>query len=112
MVELKPTHKVPTARYVRALKRKLPREIPELRTFFSSGSIIDSVLNFGLPAPIDIQLSGPHYADLFEAARRVQARIRALPQVAQHVHSRGVRLSDAAHQRGPRKSRAPRPEPA
>ncbi|MGH7780650.1 MAG: efflux RND transporter permease subunit [Candidatus Binataceae bacterium] len=81
MVELKSTHKVPTARYVRELKRKLPLELPELRTFFSSGSIIDSVLNFGLPAPIDIQLSGPHYSELFEAARRVQARVRTVPQV-------------------------------
>jgi multidrug efflux pump subunit AcrB len=81
MVALKPNHKISTWHYVRELKRELPEQIPQLRTFFSSGSIIDSVLNFGLAAPIDVQISGPRYGELFPAARAIARRLRALPQV-------------------------------
>ncbi|MGH7905156.1 MAG: efflux RND transporter permease subunit, partial [Candidatus Binataceae bacterium] len=82
MVELKPNHKTPTEDYVRRLQRILPRQLPQLKTFFSSGSIIDSVLNFGLSAPIDVQLSGPQYGPLFREARTVERKIRPLPLVA------------------------------
>jgi multidrug efflux pump subunit AcrB len=82
MVALKPEHRVSTWDYVAKLKTILPARIPEMRTFFSSGSIIDSVLNFGLAAPIDIQVSGRHYAELFELSRKVDARVKGLPEVA------------------------------
>ncbi len=82
MVALKPDHRVSTWDYVARLKQILPARIPEIRTFFSSGSIIDSVLNFGLAAPIDIQVSGQHYAQLFDLSRKVDARVKGLPQVA------------------------------
>jgi HAE1 family hydrophobic/amphiphilic exporter-1 len=82
MVALKPDHRVSTWDYVAKLKSILPQRMPEIRTFFSSGSIIDSVLNFGLAAPIDIQVSGPHYSQLFDLAREVNARVRKLPEVA------------------------------
>ncbi len=81
MVALKSDHKVSTWRYVSELKRLLPAKTPEVKTFFSSGSIIDAVLNFGLAAPIDIQLSGRSYATLFDTARAVEARIRPLPEL-------------------------------
>ena len=82
MVALKPDHRVSTWDYVAKLKATLPARIPEIRTFFSSGSIIDSVLNFGLAAPIDIQVSGRRYAELFDLSREVDARVKRLPQVA------------------------------
>jgi HAE1 family hydrophobic/amphiphilic exporter-1 len=82
MVALKNDHRVSTWDYVAKLKATLPARIPEIRTFFSSGSIIDSVLNFGLAAPIDIQVSGRHYAELFDLSRKVDARVKGLPQVA------------------------------
>ena len=81
MVALKPDHKVSTFTYIRRLKRLLPVAIPEVRTFFTSGSIIDSVLNFGLAAPIDVQVGGPSYTELYPIAKRVQAAIRNLPEV-------------------------------
>jgi len=81
MVALKPDHKVSTWTYVSELKHLLPEKIPEVATFFSSGSIIDSVLNFGLAAPIDIQVSGANYPTLFAAARKVKARIRKIPEI-------------------------------
>jgi multidrug efflux pump subunit AcrB len=82
MVALKPDHKVSTFTYMRQLNELLPQEMPEVQTFFTSGSIIDSVLNFGLAAPIDVQVSGQSYAELFPAARRVQAAINRVPEVA------------------------------
>jgi hydrophobic/amphiphilic exporter-1 (mainly G- bacteria), HAE1 family len=82
MVALKPNHKISTFTYIHRLKQLLAQRLPSIATFFTSGSIIDSVLNFGLAAPIDVQVSGPSYALLFSAARRVQAQIGGLPQVA------------------------------
>jgi multidrug efflux pump subunit AcrB len=82
MVALKPTHKVSTFVYMDRLKSLLPRALPDVRTFFSSGSIIDSVLNFGLAAPIDVQLSAPTYRELFPVARSVEEALRGVPEVA------------------------------
>ncbi len=83
MVTLNPDHKVSTFHYMDILKRRLPREVPEVTAFFSSGSIIDAVLNFGLPAPIDIQVSGPDYQPLFEVAHRIAHEVKALPEISQ-----------------------------
>jgi HAE1 family hydrophobic/amphiphilic exporter-1 len=82
MVSLKPDHRVATQVYIRRLQKALAKQVPQLQTFFQSGSIIDSVLNFGRAAPIDIQLSGPHYDELFKAAMKVQNAVRRMPQVA------------------------------
>lgn len=82
MVSLKADHEESTWHYVDELRRLIPAQIPELRTFFQSGSIIDSVLNFGLAAPIDVQIAGATYQPLFQAAQRVRMRLRQLPQVA------------------------------
>ncbi|MGH8013099.1 MAG: efflux RND transporter permease subunit, partial [Candidatus Binataceae bacterium] len=82
MVELHKDHKVSTFTYMRRLKKAVARSVPQLTTFFSSGSIIDSVLNYGLPAPIDVQLSGLSYKELFPLAREIREVISGLPEVA------------------------------
>ncbi len=82
MVSLRPGHRVSTWEYMRRLRPVLARRVPEVQTFFQSGSIIDAVLNFGLAAPIDVQLSGPDYAVLGPAAQTVAATVRTLPEVA------------------------------
>jgi hydrophobic/amphiphilic exporter-1 (mainly G- bacteria), HAE1 family len=53
-----------------------------VRTFFQSGSIIDAVLNFGLAAPIDVQVSGQDYGQLHAIAAQVEKTVRGLPEVA------------------------------
>ncbi len=83
MVALRGNHKVSTFHYMDELKTRLPKIIPQVNTFFSSGSIIDAVLNFGLPAPIDIQVSGPEYPPLFRVARKIQSEVNALPGISQ-----------------------------
>jgi multidrug efflux pump subunit AcrB len=81
MVALKPEHKESTFVYMKRLKQALSEQLPQVQTFFSSGSIVDSVLNFGLAAPIDVQLSGPSYAELFAGARAAQRMINQVPEV-------------------------------
>lgn len=82
-VELKGGHSQPTRYYVNQLKHLLPRELPEATTLFSSGSIIDAVLNFGAQAPIDVQLRGRNFKTLFQTAFEVQRLIAGMPQVSQ-----------------------------
>jgi len=82
LVSLKEGHRLSTWHYISELRAQLPERVPEVQTFFQSGSIIDAVLNFGLAAPIDVQLSGPHYTVLHEAAQKVDGVVRGLPEVA------------------------------
>ena len=88
MVALRGGHSRSTEYYEQALRQALDREMPEVKTFFTSGSIIDAVLDFGALAPIDVQLSAPISKDfgaMFEFARRISDRLRGLPQVGQIV---------------------------
>ncbi len=82
-VELTEHHKKPTAYYVDQVKRLLQRQLPELHTLFSSGSIIDAVLNFGMMAPIDVQFTGNNFSDLYRAANEARESISSLPEVSQ-----------------------------
>ncbi len=82
-VQLKPGHAGSTFAYIKKLKRLLPIEVPHARTFFSSGSIIDAVLNFGMIAPIDVQFRGPRFGPLFRTAREAREMIAGLPEVSQ-----------------------------
>jgi multidrug efflux pump subunit AcrB len=76
-VSLKPGHK-PTADYVRRLRETLPRQFPGTTFSFLPADIVSQILNFGAPAPIDIQISGPD-----DAANRVYATdlVRRLKRV-------------------------------
>src|SRR5215210_5780781 len=58
LVSLKAPHG-PTARYVRTLREQLREQFPDLEFFTQPADIVSQILNFGLPAPIDIQISGP-----------------------------------------------------
>ena len=53
-----PNHR-PTADYVRALRAVLPREFPGTAFYFLPADMVSQILNFGLPAPIDVQVDGP-----------------------------------------------------
>jgi multidrug efflux pump subunit AcrB len=82
-VELKSGHSRPTAYYSRRVMEQLAQQLSEVRTLFSSGSIIDAVLNFGMMAPIDIQFVGRDFGELYRVANQSQELIRSLPQIAQ-----------------------------
>jgi len=82
-VELSPGHKKPTAYYVQRLKQLVPEQLPEVRTLFSSASIIDAVLNFGMMAPIDVQFAGSRFSELYRVANQSRESITSLPEVSQ-----------------------------
>ncbi len=82
LVSLKPGHEQSSFFYIDKLRTALKQDVPDVRAFFQSGSIIDAVLNFGSAAPIDVQLSGPDYKELFAAAGQVRNAMRTLPDVA------------------------------
>jgi multidrug efflux pump subunit AcrB len=83
MVSLKAHHRVHTSEYIRRVRSAVAAKVPELEPFFSSGSIIEAVLNFGLAAPIDIQLSGPDFPPLYDTAVKIKAAVRHMPQVSE-----------------------------
>jgi hydrophobic/amphiphilic exporter-1 (mainly G- bacteria), HAE1 family len=81
-VSLKEGHKVGSYEYMRRVRARLSREMPELVTYFQSGGLVDAVLNLGLPAPIDVQVSGNDLDRTFGTAVDVASRIRKVPGVS------------------------------
>ncbi len=57
-VGLKEDHKVSSFLYMDEVRRRIAAQLPQLRTYFQSGGLVDAVLNQGAPAPIDVQVSG------------------------------------------------------
>ena len=55
---LREGHKVGSYEYMNRVRARLQKNLPQLTTYFQSGGLVDAVLNLGLPAPIDIQVSG------------------------------------------------------
>ena len=78
MVSLKEDHH-PTADYVRTLRRELPREFPGAQFYFLPADITTQILNFGLPAPIDIQLQSNDIPASVEQATSMLAELRQVP---------------------------------
>ncbi len=79
-IALKPEH-APTAGYIRTLRESLPRQFPDTTFSFPPADIVSQILNFGSPAPIDIQIRGGKLADNFEYAQYLLAKIRTVPGV-------------------------------
>ncbi len=77
LVSLKADHR-PTADYVRALRQKLPGEFPGVTFYFLPADIVTQIINFGLPAPIDIQVEG---ADIQGNRRVADKMLNELRQV-------------------------------
>jgi multidrug efflux pump subunit AcrB len=80
-VSLKPVHR-PTADYVRRLREQLPVRFPGATFSFLPADIVSQILNFGSPAPIDVQVCGPDLAANFKYAAELLRRIRLVPGVA------------------------------
>ncbi len=67
---LTPSHQVSSFDYMDRVRRQIAADYPDLRTFFSSGSMVDAVLNMGMPAPIDVQVSSDDLNQAHQVARR------------------------------------------
>jgi multidrug efflux pump subunit AcrB len=76
----------PTANLIAMLRRELPARFAELQFFFQPADIVDQVLNFGQPAPIDVRISGPDQNEAFALASRIAQQLtRVAGVVDSHV---------------------------
>jgi CzcA family heavy metal efflux pump len=82
LISLSPEHHRTTAQYVRQLRRELPRRFPGVEFFFQPADIVSQILNFGLPAPVDIQVVGANMDGNYEIAQRIANRLRTIPGAA------------------------------
>jgi len=80
-VSLTPDHR-PTAEFVRTLRQTLPQEFPGVTFYFLPDDIVSQILNFGLPAPIDVQVVGNNVEANRELADRLMDQMRRIPGIA------------------------------
>jgi HAE1 family hydrophobic/amphiphilic exporter-1 len=81
-VSLKESHKTGSYDYMRKVRAQMSRELPELSAYFQSGGLVDAVLNMGMPAPIDIQVSGSSLRNAYATASEIAAQVRGLHGVS------------------------------
>ena len=81
-VSLNDDHKVGSYEYMDEVRRSLRTELPELTVYFQSGGLVDAILNQGLAAPIDIQVSGNNLESAFRIAADIRNRVSQIPGVA------------------------------
>lgn len=72
----------PTADYVRELREVLPRQFPDATFSFPPADIVGQILNFGAPAPIDLQIRGNNIDANYAYAQQLLKRVRGIPGVA------------------------------
>jgi HAE1 family hydrophobic/amphiphilic exporter-1 len=81
-VSLKDGHKVGSYEYMNRVRQALNEDLPQLSAYFQSGGLVDSVLNLGLPAPIDVQVSGMDLDKTYAVAAKIGNRVRRLKGVS------------------------------
>src|ERR1051326_5771333 len=79
---LKEGHKIGSYEYMNRIRQRLSHDLPEVSAYLQSGGLVDAVLNLGLPAPMDIQVSGTDIEAAHRTASELAQQIRALPGVS------------------------------
>jgi hydrophobic/amphiphilic exporter-1 (mainly G- bacteria), HAE1 family len=80
-VSLSKEHKLSTFTYMDRVRRKLDSDLPELSTYSQTGGLVDSVVNMGMPAPIDIQVSGNNQHAAYAVASEIAGKLRQSREV-------------------------------
>jgi len=87
LVSLSEEQKHRTWDVMRELRRELPKQFPDVMFFFQPSDIVNQILNFGLPAPIDLQVVGTNAAANFALAQRLRDEVARIPGAADvHIH--------------------------
>jgi multidrug efflux pump subunit AcrB len=76
-------HQISSLVYMDRVKNELTSKFPDVRAFFQSGSMVDAILNSGMPAPIDIQVSTRDLPTTYNVAQDLARQIRKLPGVGE-----------------------------
>jgi len=79
---LKENHKTSSYIYMEHVRDAIQQELPELTTYFQTGGLVDAVLNMGLPAHINIQISGSNMTQAYKVAVDISNKIRELESVS------------------------------
>lgn len=79
LISLSPEHKKSSAYYARALRRMFKERFPECSLFFQPADIVSQILNAGLPAPIDVQVTGKQKRVNYEIAQALKKRLAKIP---------------------------------
>ena len=82
LIALDPEHHPPTAGLTRRLREVLPRRFPGTEFFFQPADIVTQILNFGLPAPIDVQIIGTDMGSSYVIAQQIANQMRHVPGTA------------------------------
>jgi CzcA family heavy metal efflux pump len=82
LIALDPEHHPPTAGLTRHLRQLLPRRFPGVEFFFQPADIVTQILNFGLPAPIDVQVVGTDMQSSYDIAQQIANKMRHIPGTA------------------------------
>jgi CzcA family heavy metal efflux pump len=96
LISLDPEHHHPTADHIRRLRQVLPQRFPGVEFFFQPADIVTQILNFGLPAPIDVQIIGADQQSSYAIAQRIANRMRYVPGTAD-VHVQQLLSSPTLH---------------
>jgi HAE1 family hydrophobic/amphiphilic exporter-1 len=81
-VSLKEGHRVSSFVYMNRVRTKLAEDLPQLSTYFQTGGLVDSIVNLGLPAPIDVQVSGNNMREALRTASDLAKKIKQLKTVS------------------------------
>src|SRR5439155_8878300 len=79
LVQLRSPRSKPTPKYVEDVRRNLQKNFPDLTFFFQPSDIVSQILNFGLPAPIDVKVAGYNRDANYAVAKEIRDRIARLP---------------------------------
>jgi CzcA family heavy metal efflux pump len=79
LIGLKPEHKMKTTYYVDRLREKLAEDHPGTQFFFQPADMVSQILNFGVPAPVDIQLIGPNLQANYRVAQQISNEVQRVP---------------------------------
>jgi multidrug efflux pump subunit AcrB len=86
LISLKPEH-TSTEIYTSRLRKTLHEKFPDLTIYFEAANITNQILNFGLPAPIDVQVTGRDAGPNYKVAQQLAERIARIPGSADvHIH--------------------------
>ena len=79
LIGLKKEHSMPTGYYIDQLRERLAEEFPGTQFFFQPADIISQILNFGVPAPVDLQIIGNNMQANYRLAQELNNRMQLIP---------------------------------
>jgi multidrug efflux pump subunit AcrB len=81
-VGLNEGHRLGSFAYMNLVRERLRQELPQVSAYFQTGGLVDAILNLGLPAPLDIQVSGMDIEAAHKIATEIARQVRAMPGIS------------------------------